>query len=511
MPNYSLVIDSKFRPFTFAELAAPWQMYGEAYKEQEAALADLDTKASVWENMVNKETDPELYQQYKNYADELTSQADVLATQGLTPGARQAIKKLGSRYSKEIVPIEQAFNTRKEQSKMQLQARMTNPSLMFSRDAANTRLLDYVNNPELDFETISGNDITQRVFTQAQALSKELIDNKEDLRKVLGGDYYEYVKQRGFTKEAVLAAIMDSPNASPVLQQLVNDAVASSGVQNWNSQDALDKVTSYARQGLWGAVGTSEAQLVNNWRAQTNLAHANAMALEDKRHDHALEENKTKNSIPFKSSDGKDYWYNPYQGIFTDDKGNLVEKPKDAPEFLGRFKDKDNSSGSSSEPGKPNKYDLSGISTLAGATDAGYTMMGVGMKAHGGDGPWQVFTEDNEDIPGGNVNSFFEHHGWFEDGWIYNRSNFRKSPNNPGNVVIDFHEDEMSLIRDYVKEGGKINDIDDLDPEYRDILISANNYLKSQGIEQGIGDDRIRIAITNTPKEGELNYIIYRR
>lgn len=508
MPNYSLVIDSKFRPFTFAELAAPWQMYGEAYKEQEAALADLDTKASVWENMVNKETDPELYQQYKNYADELTSQADVLATQGLTPGARQAIKRLGSRYSKEIVPIEQAFNTRKEQSKMQLQARMANPSLMFSRDAANTRLLDYVNNPELDFETINGNDITQRVFTQAQALSKELIDNKEDLRKVLGGDYYEYVRQRGFTREAVLAAIMDSPNASPVLQQLVNDAVASSGVQGWNNQDMTNKVISYARQGLWGAVGSSEAQLVNNWRAQANLQHANAMEAEDKRHEHAMEEGRIKNAIPFKSSDGNTYLYNPYQGLFTDENGNLVDKPKDAPEFLGRFRDKD---GNPTDPGKPNKYDLSGTSTMTGATDAGYTMMGVGMKVHGGAGPWQVFTEDGQDIPGGNVKSFFEHHGWWEHRALYNRSDYQKAPNNLGDVVIDFHDDEMSLIRDYVREGGNINDIEDLDPEYRDILISANNYLKSQGFEQGIGDDRIRIAITNTPEEGEHNYIIYRR
>lgn len=508
MPNYSLVIDSRFSPFTFAELAAPWQMYGETYKEQEAALADLDTKASVWENMVNKETDPELYQQYKNYADELTSQADVLATQGLTPGDRQAIKKLGSRYSREIVPIEQAFNTRKEQAKMQLQARMSNPSLLFSRDAANTRLLDYVNNPELDFETISGNDITQRVFTQASALSKELIDNKEDLRKVLGGDYYEYVKQRGFTKEAVLAAIMDSPDASPenkkhlhLLQQLVNDAVVSSGVQNWNSQDALDKVTSYARQGLWGAVGTSEAQLVNNWRKQANLQHTNTMAVEDKRHEHALEENKTKNSIPFKSSDGKDYWYNPYQGIFTDDKGNLVDKPKDAPEFLGRFRDKDNDF---TDPEKPNKYDLSSVSTMAGAKDAGYILMGIGMKSHKNKGPWEIYGNGNDVSGYGDVDSFFEEHGMIRD------SEITFNPNNQADIVLNF--DNMNTIRDYIKKGGDLNDIDDLDADLREAIKATDTHLKTQGFSDGITDDRIRIAITNTPKgRAKFNLLIYRR
>jgi hypothetical protein len=275
----------------------------------------------------------------------------------------------------------------------------------------------------------------------------------------------------------------------------------SSGVQNWNSQEALDKVTSYAKQGLWGAVGTSEAQLVTNWREQANLQHTNTMAVEDKRHEHALEENKTKNSIPFKSSDGKDYWYNPYQGIFTDDKGNLVDKPKDAPEFLGRFRDKDNDS---TDPEKPNKYDLSSVSTMAGATDAGYTLMGIGMKSHRNKGPWEIYG-NGDDVSGyGDVDSFFEEHGIIKD------SELTFNPNNPADIVLNF--DNMNAIRDYIKKGGDLNDIDDLDVDLREAIKAADTHLKTQGFSDGITDDRIRIAITNTPKgRAKFNLLIYRR
>ena len=196
MPNYSFVTTSRFKPYSFKELLEPFALYREDYREQQDALTDLDTKASIWENMINKEQDPELYAQYQDYANKLKAQADIIATEGLNPTSRQAMLNLKSRYSKDIIPIEQAFSTRKEQVKAQQQALMQNPSLMFSRIASNTKLLDYVNNPELGFETINGDQVTQRVFQQATALSKELIDSgKEELRQVLGGDYYEYVKQ----------------------------------------------------------------------------------------------------------------------------------------------------------------------------------------------------------------------------------------------------------------------------------------------------------------------------
>ena len=35
MANYSLVVNSKFRPYSFDELVKPYMMYGQAYDEQQ--------------------------------------------------------------------------------------------------------------------------------------------------------------------------------------------------------------------------------------------------------------------------------------------------------------------------------------------------------------------------------------------------------------------------------------------------------------------------------------------
>lgn len=437
MPNYSFVTTSRFKPYSFKELLEPFALYREDYREQQDALTDLDTKASIWENMINKEQDPELYAQYQDYANKLKAQADIIATEGLNPTSRQAMLNLKSRYSKDIVPIEQAFSTRKEQVKAQQQALMQNPSLMFSRIASNTKLLDYVNNPELGFETINGDQVTQRVFQQATALSKELIDSgKEELRQVLGGDYYEYVKQRGFTREAVLAAIMNSPDASPVLQKLVEDAVESTGVRGWNNQDMLNRVTNYAQQGLWGAVGTTETQLVDNWRKHEELRHSYNMS-------EIQERNKPKNNpnlYPFKSGD-KTLYYNPQINMWMDENGNLVAAPKDSPLKVGTNRPKESID------------KLTNVASIAEIHDLGYRPQAVITQGDHGKGKWQAGIQ-GEDIDGGWSPSHFS-----TPNRLFDRSNFElKTPRDIENMTFAYLPPNYKYPDDVAKViMGKLN------------------------------------------------------
>lgn len=437
MPNYSFVTTSRFKPYSFKELLEPFALYREDYREQQDALTDLDTKASIWENMINKEQDPELYAQYQDYANKLKAQADIIATEGLNPTSRQAMLNLKSRYSKDIVPIEQAFSTRKEQVKAQQQALMQNPSLMFSRIASNTKLLDYINNPELGFETINGDQVTQRVFQQATALSKELIDSgKEELRQVLGGDYYEYVKQRGFTREAVLAAIMNSSDASPVLQKLVEDAVESTGVRGWNNQDMLDRVTSYAQQGLWGAVGTIETQLVDNWRKHEELRHSYNMSEIKAR----TKAEKDSYLYPFKTGD-KIIYYNARIGMWQDENGNLVAAPNDSPLKVGTNRPKE-------------AIDkLTGVTSIVDIQNLGYRPQAVITQGDHGKGKWQAGIQ-GEDIDGGWSPSHFS-----TPNRLFDRSNFElKTPRDIENMTFAY----LPLDYDYPREvfeviKGKLN------------------------------------------------------
>ena len=51
------------------------------------------------------------------------------------------------------------------------------------------------------------------------------------MEQLVGGDFFEYVKQRGFSSKAVLAAIMNSKEASPILTNLVETAIDSTGIK----------------------------------------------------------------------------------------------------------------------------------------------------------------------------------------------------------------------------------------------------------------------------------------
>lgn len=275
MANYSLVVNSKFQPFSFERYIQPYQIYGEAYKEVENAYGELSQKANVWEEMANEQTDPYAYKMYKTYANDLEEQAGQLAREGLNAASRRDMLNMRARYSKEITPIEQAYTARQKQAEEQQKALLQDPTLMLSRRAATTSLDDYIRNPQLAYDAYSGKLITAQAAQAAGALSKEMRDNPRKWRSILGNSYYETMMQKGFSSDAVLQAIQNNPNAAPELLRIVEDAVNSSGVRNWGDEATVNRAYDYARQGLWSAVGETQYQTLDNWRAK--MAEQEAM------------------------------------------------------------------------------------------------------------------------------------------------------------------------------------------------------------------------------------------
>lgn len=275
MANYELVVNSKFQPFSFERYIQPYQIYGVAYKELENQYGELATKASVWEEMANEQTDPYAYKMYKTYANDLEEQAGQLAREGLNAASRRDMLNMRARYSKEITPIEQAYTARQKQAEQQQQALLQDPTLLLSRRASTTSLDDYIRNPQLAYEAYSGKLITAQAASAASALAKEMQEKPRKWRSILGNSYYETMMQKGFSSQAVLQAIQDNPNAAPQLTKIVEDAINSSGVRDWGDQTTIARAIDYAKQGLWSAVGETQYQTLDNWRAK--MAEQEAM------------------------------------------------------------------------------------------------------------------------------------------------------------------------------------------------------------------------------------------
>lgn len=283
MPNYNLVAQSMFEPFSYERYLQPLAVYGEAYGEQEDALAELEANASVWEGMVNQEHDPVAYQQYMNYSNALQQQVETLASQGLTPSSRKEMLRLRSRYAKDITPIETAYAKRLEMQKMQREARLQDPSLFFERDllgdAKAGSLDNFLANEGYDYgRTYSGHQLEQDVRQAASYLANTLRTDgdtgealRNELRMVLPFQY-EMLERRGFNEGEIWDAILNNESASPILTNIVEGVLDASGMREWASEDQISQARGNAVRGLWSSLGdTRSAMLTDNWSMQRAL------------------------------------------------------------------------------------------------------------------------------------------------------------------------------------------------------------------------------------------------
>lgn len=261
--NY-IVINSKFKPFSYAEMLQPVQIATLAHQEVENEYAELATKANVWDEMANQQTDPYAYRMYKTYSNDLEEQAGQLAREGLTPASRQNMLRMRQRYSSDIIPIEQAYKRRQELIDEQRKLLAQDNTLMFDRNASMLSLDDLIKNPQLTYQSYSGATLAKQVGTAAQNLAKEMRENPRKWRSILGNQYFETIMQKGYRPEEIIKVLQNDPNASSILKGIVEDAVGSSNIANWGDQATLNRAYDYARQGLWNAVGETQYQIQSN-------------------------------------------------------------------------------------------------------------------------------------------------------------------------------------------------------------------------------------------------------
>lgn len=294
MPNYNLVLDTKFKPFSYQEMLAPVLAATQAHQAIEDAYGELADKANIWENMVDKQRDKYAYSLYKAYSDDLSNKAEQLMRNGLDPTSRQQMLKMKSRFSSDIAPIEVAYKKREALAEEQRKAISANPTLLYQRMANTLSLDDFLRNPSLDYgEVYSGALLRDQVSKAAGNLAKEARDSKEarrTLRSLLLPFQYEIVEQSGFSRDAVLAAISNSPNADTVLTNLVEGAIQSSGIgkldsqgnivgEGWGDLATRRRAYDYARQGLWDAIGETK---YTNITDQYNMQLASEKAKEER-------------------------------------------------------------------------------------------------------------------------------------------------------------------------------------------------------------------------------------
>lgn len=260
-----LTVGSRFRPFSYDELVRPLQEATQSHKLLEDAYSELSTKASVWENIADQTKDPVAYSLYKNYSNDLKKQADILNAQGLTPDSRKSMLDLRSRYSSDIVPIEQAYTRRRELAEEQRKARMQDPTIMFQRDANTLSLDDFLSNPEFDYgASYSGALLEKQAGDAAANFAKAITNNPRKWESILGSQYYQTYLQLGYTPAEIFSFSIDDPAAPKPLKELANNVYQSSGIDLWGSPVQKQLAKDYIKRGIYRAIGTGKYDTLQN-------------------------------------------------------------------------------------------------------------------------------------------------------------------------------------------------------------------------------------------------------
>lgn len=273
-----IIVNSKFRPFSYQEMLQPVLMATQAHQALEDQYSELDTRASIWDRLKDSEIDKDVYQQYKAYSDALKQSSDQLAQQGLTPSSRRAMLNMRERYAKEITPIEQAWAERDRQMKVQQEMMLKDPTHMYRVNAGQVGLRNYMTgNYDALTDNYSGALLTQQVGQAAANLKSALMDRSK--LKGLGLPYqYERMLQYGATPEQVMQAMSKDEKALPILNKMVDDVMESSGIRTWNNEDILRKAEAFARQGLYNAIGTQKFENLTDSFSMQDALHARQFA-----------------------------------------------------------------------------------------------------------------------------------------------------------------------------------------------------------------------------------------
>lgn len=260
--NYS-VYGAKFNPFTYEELVTPVMQMTQDYRDMQDKYSALMAQAEAWQDKANEENNPYAHAIYTNYINDLKLAADDLSRTGLNEANRSKLLSFYPRYAKEIMPIENAYTkwnqVMEEHRKMQMQ----DPTFRASYGDTPPNIDMYLANPELQFNTTSGNTMRKEVSDRAKNFA---LHNPAAWREILDGRLLQGIQSGLYSVDDIYDIINGDEQARKENPELVNlvDTVVNEYMQgDWSEEDRRWG-WQYAAQGLYDALTDREYNYYNN-------------------------------------------------------------------------------------------------------------------------------------------------------------------------------------------------------------------------------------------------------
>lgn len=226
-----LTIGSRFRPYSFEEYVQPLNMYKEEYQRQEDLYNTYAETAGLIGADLNPTLDKDILDNtYNPYMEALNAGADILATEGLSPGGRKQLQELRRRFGREITPIKVASEARAKARENWDRMLAADKTLMTNANPYYKGISAYMNGASPDTTYVSGNELYSRGQNLAEAFSRTMREVPEDERLALQGQYFRIVTQYGANSAEADEFMQGIVDSIPALAKQVDGILANSGI-----------------------------------------------------------------------------------------------------------------------------------------------------------------------------------------------------------------------------------------------------------------------------------------
>ena len=260
--NLNLVVNSKFKPFSFQELLQPAVMATEAHEKRQEQYDKLMEDSSKWGEQLDPSS--QAYGMWKSFQDEITQAADSLSSQGLTINNRKALSNVRKSYGEKIKAIEEADKRLQAQAALRQQMQAKDSSIEYKN---NLNIDDFLHGKSGSNESLSGTTMRAETADMASKLGQSIYSNPS-FSKVMGGSYWQIAQANGYSPDVLgyirsgeWQKLAHGKNASDADNKLYNDIkqVADLYTSQINrtkgySQDAQTRLGEQIFQGLYSGL-----------------------------------------------------------------------------------------------------------------------------------------------------------------------------------------------------------------------------------------------------------------
>ncbi len=229
----NLVINSKFRPFTYDEMVKPLIQYKEAYDKVEQDYSNLTAQTEMWKDIVNRTNSPEAYEMYQRYSNDLAAITEDFS-RGMNINNRRALIGMKRRYSQDIEPIARASEAMNAANEFRAKA---GQDAIFEVGEYNS-LDPFLHGQTANNKYQSREALIKKTAAITEATMAEVFKDPE-FKKVMGDQLWMITQHTGGSYEELMEAMkvgmMDNPIAQNMFSQIRQKVARDSDIQNYGA------------------------------------------------------------------------------------------------------------------------------------------------------------------------------------------------------------------------------------------------------------------------------------